>query len=375
MQATSAKAFDALRICRSLPVWIAPSDAHSAPRDQRAPVPPCIALVALIPPVDFRRKTGRPEAPPRPFSIEPAHVQPERLTLSPRIPEVRISEVASNTKPGKRCGPVIPGLCTPPITPHPGKTDRRGRALGVVLTLPPNFNGPVPLESEPWRGAAVKPSHPAPAEAASVMYHPQAGSAVVAQRPKQGLRELVLPSPRPWITLTIPFESPRGYHVAVPAPAGTAAPHLFVAYSTEIWTSYKNAHIPGHFFLRQSGEITLERQPSLDAARARQQKGELISAVVAFSPGLNEALKGQRVSIQTNTFERVLVENVSPSPMAAIAPLPAVALQEGLQVWTHSINSYNRRQTGTPRLRYGGRLVHSLRLAPAMENEREMSMA
>jgi hypothetical protein len=374
MQTTSAKAFDGLRICRSLPVWSGPRDAPSAPHDQTVPVLPCIALVELIPPLDFHRKTGRPEGPARPFWIEPVHVQPERLTVLPRNPEGRISEVASNTKPGKRCSPVTPGLFILPIAPHSGKTDRSGRAPGVGFTLPPNFNRQVPVESDPWRAAAVKPSHPAPTEAASVMYHPQTGSAAVAQRPKQALRELVLPSPRPWAALNIPFESLRGYHIAVPTPVGTALRHLFVADSTALWTSYQDAQIPGLLFLRQSEEILLQRQPLLDAAPVRLREVEPIRAVAAFSPGLNEGLKGQRVSIQANAFERVFVEK-TPPPMAPIAPRPAVALQQGLAVWTHLMNSYNRRQTGTPRLRYGGRLVHSLRLAPSMENEREMSMA
>jgi hypothetical protein len=205
------------------------------------------------------------------------------------------------------------------------------------------------------------------------MYQPQAGSAAVARRPKQALRELVLPSPRPWNTLTT--ESLRGYQIAGPPPAGTAMAHLLIADSTALWASYKDAHIPGLLFLRQSEEIALERQPLLDATRAPLRKVELIPAVVAFSPGLKEALNGKRVSMQADAFERLFVENALPCPMAAIVPLPAVALQKGLVIWTQSINSYNRRQTGTPRLRYGGRLVHSLRLAPSMENEREMSMA
>lgn len=196
-------------------------------------------------------------------------------------------------------------------------------------------------------------------------------------RPKQALRELVLPSARPWHALTIWWESFRGFHLAVPMPEAANEVRLARLDSFATWKEWADAYLPGLRFLRQSAEVPVELQLTLEGARTHLPQVELIEAFVPFLPGLNEPFRGSKPSLETQPFPEAPVPETLPLPMSAETAAPVIGLPEGLLIWHGVINSYNRRPWSLPKLREGGRTVHMLQLAPwaPIDEACEMSAA
>jgi hypothetical protein len=128
-----------------------------------------------------------------------------------------------------------------------------------------------------------------------------------------------------------------------------------------------DAALPGRRFLRESAEILSELQPSLQGACASLAPVEMLEAIVPFLPGLDKPFRGSNPSVETEPIPEAALSEILPSPMSGKTPLPGIALPDGLLIWSGSINSYTRRYWCAPRLREGGRVVHTLRLAPSSQ--------
>jgi hypothetical protein len=362
---------DTIKTCRAIPIWSVPGsrsgNAPIAPGEKTQPVAPRAAVIELIPAADFnQRRTGRPEGQPFSFLIEAVEVPVERVTLSAFVPKEHISTVAPLAKPGTICGPRANGVAALRMALQAGRMNRNGRPPGGELSLPPPYACEPHTETEAWHAAALRPSHPLPIKPVSIPFSPQAGGAAGVGRPKQALRELVLLSPRPWQSLAILWESFRGFHIALPSSEAHKETHLEASASLALWSLPADGCLAGNRFLRESEEIPFERQPSSDGAHARLLAVTPVAALVAFSPGLKQPFQCSRLTVGSEPFARTFAETL-PLPMLVATPLPAVTLWDGLAIWNGTINSYTRRQGSLPRMREGGRVVHTLRLAPTMQ--------
>lgn len=369
MLSTTIPAIESTRTCPAVAIWLvaeSPLDEENGARTHPIqPFPPSIAVVDFIPAADFKRKTGRPQGQPLEFLIPAADVRPERVTLGPRVPEQNILMVASaSAKPCNACAPRTNGIVEVELASQPGRADRTGRGLSMELPVPPPFTCEPRTQTEAWRAAALKPSHPLPSEPWPLAVRPQAGGSAVT-RPKQALRELVLPSPRPWHSLAIWWESFRGFHIAVPMPEAITEVRLTTPVSIALWNNCAEAYLPGLRFLGQSAEKSFELQPSFEGALAKLPHVELVEALAPFSPGLDEPFRGSKPFLDAEPFPQAGVPETLPLPISAKTPSPVIGLPEGLLVWTGTINSYTRRSWRLPRLHEGGRTVHTLQLAPA----------
>jgi hypothetical protein len=256
----------------------------------------------------------------------------------------------------------------------PGRKDRRGRLLGAALPVPPPLGRQPHVQTEAWRAEALKPFQPPPSKPSALVLRAQAGS-FKAIRPKQGLRELALPSPRPWHSLTVLWESFDGFHFAMLMPESAAAVRLPNPTSIAPWNTCVDAALPGRRFLRESAEIPFELQPSLEGARTLLAPVEMLEAIAPFLPGLDKPFRGGIQSVETEPIPEAVLSEMLPLPMSPKTALPGIALPEGLLIWSGSTNSYTRRYWCSPRLREGGRVVHTLRLAPASEVSEPLEMS
>lgn len=361
-----------------MPLWLAsPSSgtARTAAGRQTPPVLPCVTIVERIPAADFRRKTVGPEGSPFACPIEPADIQPTRVALAPFVPKEQISLFAFPAKPGSACGPRTNGPSAIHFRPQPGAIDRRGHPAGGELRPEPPIVYQPRTQRDAWRPKVLKPSDPVASQLASIPFGPQAGGSAEVRRPKQALRELVLPSPRPWHSLTIPWQSFRGFHLALPPAEATTQATVQAPDPAALWNATSEMHRLGRRFLQELQELVWQHEPSRDGARTELPEVELVAAVVPFSPGLNEAFQNRKPSVEDREpFTKIVAETL---PLAASArvPAPAVALSTGLSIWTGTINSYMQRNLCSPRLREGGRVVHMLRLAPAIQVDKECKIS
>jgi hypothetical protein len=361
-----------------MPLWLAsPSSgtARTAPGLQTPPFSPSVTVIGRIPIADSKRKTGGPEGPPFAFSIQPAEVRPERVTLSPFVPKEHLCLVASWAKPGNACGPRTHGPGEIHFLPQSGLMDRRGHPPGGELTPEPPIACEARMQRDAWRPKVLKPSDPAPSQPASIQFEVQAGGSAEIRRPKQALRELVLPSPRPWYTLTIPWQSFLGFHLALP-PAEAATETIVQAmHPSALWNNTSEMHLLGRRSLQEVKELSWRRGPSPNSVRTELPEIEPIAVVAPLSPGLNAAFPGSKPSGQDAEPFTKLVSEALPLPRSVVAPAPVVALTTGLSIWTGTINSYTQRTWCSPRLREGGRAVHMLRLAPSIQVKEECKIS
>ena len=369
---------ETLTTCRAMPIWLAsPSTgtARIAVGRQTLPVSPCVTIIDRIPTADFRRKTAGPEGPPFACAIELADVRPQRVTLSPFVPKEQISLVAFPAKPGNACGPRTNGPGAIAFGPQPGVIDRRGHPPGGELRPEPPIACEPRTERDAWRPKVLKPSDPVACRLASIPFSPQAGSSAEVRRPKQALRELVLPSPRPWHSLTIPWQSFRGFHLALPLPEATTRATIQAPDPAVLWNTAGEMPLLGRRFLQEWQELAWEHEPSRDGARTELSAIKPVAAVEPFSPGFNQVFQGDKPALEhPEPFTNIATEAL-PLSESALAPAPAVALSTGLPIWTGTINSYMQRNLCPPRLREGGRVVHMLRLAPAVPDNKECKIS
>jgi len=367
-----------MTICRAMPLWLAsPSSgtARTAAGRQTTPVSPCVTIVERIPAADFRKKTAGPEGSPFACPIEPVDIRPKRVLLSPFVPKEQISLVAFPGKPGSACGPRTNGPSAIHFGPQPGVIDRRGHPPGGELRPETPIACEPRTQRDTWRPKVLKPSDPVASQLASIAFEPQAGGSAEIRRPKQALRELVSPSARPWNSLTIPWQSFRGFHLALPPPEGTTEATVQAPDPTTLWNTASEMRLLGRRFLQELQELVWEHEPSRDGASTELPAIELVAAVTPFSPGLNEAFQDSKPSVEDREPFTKIVPETLPLPESARVPAPAVALSTGLSIWTGTINSYMQRNLCSPRLREGGRVVHMLRLAPAIQVNKECKIS
>jgi hypothetical protein len=370
MLPTTIPASDTTKICPAVAIWLVPasqSGHESCTRsNQIQPFEPRSTVFEFIAAADFRRKTGQPEGELFVFLIAPAELHTERVEIAPFVPKQHISAPPCYAKPGNDCAPRTSGLDGIEFACAPGRKDRRGRLLGAALPVPPPLACEPHAQTEAWRAAALKPFQPLPSKPSPLVLRAQTGGSK-AIRPKQGLRELALPSPRPWHSLTVLWESFDGVHFAMPIPESAAAVRLPNPTSIAPWNMCVDAALPGRRFLRESAEIPFDLQPSLEGARTLLAPVEMLEAIAPFLPGLDKPLRGGNPSVETAPIPEAALSEMLPLPMSPKTPLPGIALPEGLLIWSGSINSYIRRYWCAPRLREGGRVVHTLRLAPSSQ--------
>jgi hypothetical protein len=363
-------ASDTTKICPAVAIWLVPAsqsdDESSTPSNQIQPFEPRSTVFEFIAAADFRRKTGQPEGELFAFLIAPADLPSERVEIAPFVPKPHISAPPCYTKPGNACGPRTSEMGGIEFASAPGRKDARGRLLGAALPLPTPLACEPPAQTDAWRAAALKPFQPPPSKPSPLVMRAQPGGSK-AIRPKQGLRELALPSPRPWHSLTVLWESFDGFHFAMPMRESAAAVRLPNPTSIAPWNTFVDAALPGRRFLRESAEILSELQPSLQGACASLAPVEMLEAIVPFLPGLDKPFRGSNPSVETEPIPEAALSEILPSPMSGKTPLPGIALPDGLLIWSGSINSYTRRYWCAPRLREGGRVVHTLRLAPSSQ--------
>jgi len=364
MLSTTIPAIDTTKICPAVPVWLVPvshlDQQSSALRYQIQPLEPRPSVFEFIAAADFRRKAGQPEGQPYAFLIAPAELCPERVMLAPFVPKQRISTLPYYRKPGNAGEPRTIGMSRFHLPSAPGRMDRR------PLPTPQPFASEPRTETEGWPIAALKPSQPPPGKAAPIVLRAQAGGSG-AVRPKQGLRELALPSPRPWHSVAVLWKSFHGFHFAMPMPETPAEVHLANLTSIAPWNTCADVCLTGRKLFRESAEILFEPQLSLEGARTLLQPTEVMEAVAPFVPGLDTPLLGSRLYVEAQPFPEAPVYETLPWPLSAEMRLPVIALPDGLLIWTESTNSYTRRHLSAPRLREGGRAIQTLRLAPSLE--------
>ena len=374
MLPTSIPASDPTKICPAVPIWLVPASQPGHERNQIQSFAPRSTVFELIAAADFRRKTGQPEGELFAFPIAPAELYSERVEIAPFVPKGHISAPPCYAQPGNACGPRTSGMGGIEFACAPGRKDQSGRVLGAALPVPPPLGRQPHVQTEAWRAEALKPFQPPPSKPSALVLRAQAGS-FKAIRPKQGLRELALPSPRPWHSLTVLWESFDGFHFAMLMPESAAAVRLPNPTSIAPWNTCVDAALPGRRFLRESAEIPFELQPSLEGARTLLAPVEMLEAIAPFLPGLDKPFRGGIQSVETEPIPEAVLSEMLPLPMSPKTALPGIALPEGLLIWSGSTNSYTRRYWCSPRLREGGRVVHTLRLAPASEVSEPLEMS
>jgi len=371
MQMTIDPPIELIAMCPAMALWLAPpsqlSDEGTVPGHRAQPFSPSVGIIDLIPPADFKRKTARTEGRAFSFLLQPVDVAAERIVLSEFAPKEHISTVVSFGKAGKACGPRAEGPVAILFAYQAGVTGASRRPPGGKLAAPPPFAVEPRIETKAWSAASLKPSEPLAHPAACIPFEPQTAGPGEIRRPKQALRELVQPSARPWHSLSILWQSFRGFHLALPAVEVASDPDVQARGTVLLWNSPSDEFLSGRRFLRESAEIPFEREPSDDGARARLTGVQPISIVELFSTGFTAAIRGGKASVEDpDPFTKMVSERL-PLPKSVETPAPIIALSHGLSVWNGTINSYIRRTIWAPRLREGGRAIHTLRLAPVIQ--------
>lgn len=354
--------------CPAVAIWLLPVSelGHqiSSPGNNLEPLPPRTKVFEFIPAADFRRKVGQPEGEPIPFLIAPADVSPERLAMPASVPKQHISMPPGYVKPGQLCQPATSRLRAIVLTPEGVLKEGGGHSLRGTLPAPPPFPCEPRTETKWWQAAALKPFQPSPSGPLPILLREQPGG-FATMRPKQGLRELALPSPRPWQSLSILWQSLSGFHFAMPTAEAKTEVRLDHRPSFSLWKSCTDAYLPGPEFLQESSEVPLELHPLLEATRTPLSASKMVEAVAPILPGLKEPVPGTKACFEAEPFPQAPVSEMLPLTILADRPLPVIALDEGLLIWTESTNSYVRRNWRSPKLREGGREIQTLQLGPA----------
>lgn len=290
------------------------------------------------------------------------------------VPKQHIATLPCYTKPGHLCEPGVSRTRKIALTPEAGQKDRSGRSLRATLPAPPPFPCEPYTQTEGWRATALKPFQPLPSETLPIVVRVQPG-AFSANPPKQALRELAFPSPRPWNSLALLWESFDGFHFAMPMAEDTTTGRLQHPAWVTAWTSCVDADLPGQQFLRESPPVAVELQPVLEGTRTPLTHSQMVEAFAPIVPGLNKPLRGSRSPVKAEPLPQARLSEKLPLPILAKTPLPAIGLPEGLLIWTDNINSYRRRIWCSSRLREGGRVVHTLQLGPAMQLDTPFEMS
>jgi hypothetical protein len=317
---------------------------------------------------------GQPEGEPFAPLIAVAQVPPERVAVPSFVPKQHIATLPGYTKPGNLCEPSAGRKRGIELRPEAGQKDRSGRSMRATLPAPPPFPCTPHTETKGWRATAVKPFQPLPSEVLPIVVRVQPGI-FAANPPKQALRELALPSARPWHSLALPWESLEGFHFAMPMAEETNEVRLQAPSSITPWTSSVDADIPGQQLLRESTQVPFELPPLLEGTRTPLTRSRVAEAVVPTQPGLNEPLRGRREPVQAEPFVKAKLSEKFPLPILAKTPLPVIGLPDGLLIWTENINSYRRRIWCSSRLREGGRSVQTLQLGPSMQLDTPFEMS
>ncbi len=369
MQLTTIPASDTITACPAIPIWPAPlsvtDDEQTAPDSQVEPFPPSVIFIKVISAADFKRRTGRPEGSPLALVLEPVEVRPDRITLPPFLASEHTLTVASCAKPVYACGPIKGGPVAIYRSCQDGLMKRSRRAPGGEIAPALPFARQPHIDSEPWQALALKPSDPLEADLTPIVFGPVAGTSAEIRRPKQALRELVLPSPRPWYTLSILWQSFRGFPVAVPAAEAAASTCVQALPHIICWDSVSELVAARGRLLRESVEIGFQLSPSIDGARARCLAVMPVEVVTPLAPGLTAPFQGSKPSVESPAPFTKAVAETMPVPRSIDTPAPIIGLSKGLSIWVGTVNSYAHRYWCSPRLREGGRVVHTLRLAPS----------
>lgn len=351
-------------------MWLAsPSSGtqRSAPGLQTAPFLPAVPIIQRIPALDSKRRTGGPEGPLFACPIQPAEIRPERSTLAPFAPREHISLMAFRAKPGNACGPRTGGSDDIHFEPQPGPMGRQGQAPGGELAPEQPIACEPGMQKDAWRPKVLKPSEPVPSPTVSIPFETQTGSATEIRRPKQALRELVQPSARPWYSLTIPWQSFLGFHLALPPAEGTALVTVQTPASVALWNSTTEMPLGGRRYLPEWQELAWEHEASAEGAATDLPEIEPVAVTVPFSPLPNAAFQGTRPPVEDREPFTKIVPETLPAAQSVTGPAPVAALSSSLPIWIGTINSYMQRNWHSPRLREGGRAVHMLRLAPSIQ--------
>ncbi len=372
MQLTIDPPSEPITMCGPLPLWLAPQSRPSGEKTGAGraaePVPPSVGIVDRIPPADFdKKKTGRAEGQPFGFLIEPVDAAVERIVLSQFAPKEQMATVVYCAKFGKICGPQTEGPAALLLSLQSGQADRSRRPPGGRLTLPPPVLAEPRIETKVWSAPWLRPSEPLSSSAAYIPFELQAGSSSEVRRPKQALRELVQPSPRPWHALTILWQSFRGFHLAMPTIEVASDTGVQTRGTAILWNAPTDGPFRGRVLLGESSAILIEREPSAEGACARLTVVVPVSSIELLPVDFNTAFRGSKPPAQNPDPFVGMVAETLPHPKSVEAPAPIIALSSGLAVWNGTINSYIRRNIWAPRLREGGRVIHTLRLAPVIQ--------
>ena len=370
MQSTTLLETEPTTICPPIAVWPLPAfwldEKTSAASDSTEPFPPQSRVVQWIGAEHFRVRIEQPEGEPITLRIAPSDVSAEKIISAPVVPQKGVTTPAFYGKPGNTCEPRTSGIGSVEMLPEAGRIDRDGRLEAPILSLPGPVSREPQVETEAWRAGALKPSQPVMSEPSPLVLREQAGG-VVASRQKQALRELVMPSPRPWYSLSVRWESISGFQFALPPAEAKTSVGLPLPTSIRPWNSIVDANLPGSRFLEQSEEIVAEPEISLEGARTSWTPSRVLEAEKPFVPGLKEPQSVRKISDPADPFPQSPLYETLPVAMDPEALAPDVALHDGLTIWTGVTNSYRRRFWSMPRLREGGRTVHMLQLAPSMD--------
>ncbi len=378
MLQTAPPISDTMATCPALPIWLLPASelgfTVGAPGNRLQPLPPRSTVFESIPAADFKKKVGQPEGDPFAILFVAAEVRPERVKVSSFVPQPHIALPPYHAKTGHLCEPIASRISEIALAAETGQKNRRGRSIGATLPTPPPFASELRIDSTGWRATALKPFQPLPSGSLPVVFRAQAGSSVVV-RTKTALRELSLPSPRPWHSLAILWESLDGFHFAMPVAEPKTGVRLQDSSWLVPWTSCVDADLPGDQFLEESPPVPFELQPLLEGTRTPLSRAAMVEAVAPVVPGLKKPLHGVRAPLEAEPFPQAPFSEMFPLPVLAKTPLPAIALPEGLLIWTESTNSYKRHHWRSPRLREGGRNVHTLQLGPSAQVEAPFEMS
>jgi len=380
MQDTATPAHEMKTICGAMPLWVmspSPGGASSVPGIQTQPFAPSVSIIRQLSTSNYKRRTNRAEGAPFAFSIEAAEIPPEQVTVLPFSPREQVLTVAPPSKSGRVCVPRTNGIEDLGFRPHPGLTDRRGHRRGSQPTPEPALTRQPSVEINAWVADVLRPSDLTSTPARTVVFEVQTGGSAEIRRPKQALRELVLPSPRPWNSLTIPWESFRGFHVALPSAESIRGTSLQTMQANTLWDTTGDLSLAGRRPLQIPKEIAWRHAPAADDVRTKLPRVQPAECTAPIAPGLKSACPGEKLEADIPEPFPKMVPEMLPLAQDADAPAPGLALSSGLPVWAGTINSYSQRAWCSPRWREGGRAIQMLRLAPTvpLKEERKISAA
>jgi len=353
---------------RMMPIWQTPPPSvgasRSAPGNRTRPISPRVTVLEHIPAVEFKRDTNGREASLLTFALEMAEYRPARADAPPIVLQHDLCMAASWVMSGGVCSPRTHEQFSIKFDVQAGLIAASGRPPGGEVRPLAAF-APKPRPQEEVESAGVlKPKLSAMSLLAAVQFDPQAGTGATIPGAHERFGELVLP-PLSQFSRVSSSQSSRAFNMELGPAHSPKNANVKAPWAASIWNSGTNMDLPGSLFLGATREFSCKPKVSTEGPRIPLPGTHPVAPGVPFTLAVSTISEGAPPSFGGREPVIKVVSKVMPLPEFVLAPRPGVASRSGLLIWTAPINSYRRRKLGTPRLREGGKLIHSLPVGPA----------